>query len=127
MSIKDVRNIMAAAVEAKLGFKCWPKVPAVFNPPVACIRHNAGNWDTNLPRSTAIRRFELIVAIPETLSPEEAQDSLDTLIETDIVKDAVEKADYAGKANYARVIGYRDCGEPVLDVYIGVRFDIEVR
>lgn len=126
MTIADIRTLMAAAIQTATNLKVFAYVPSVVNPPLAILRPVSGDWDTNLPRSTPRRNFELTVVIPATLLMEEAQQTIDSYLETDKIKDAIEKADYQGKCNYARVVGWRGYGDTVLDQYIGVRFDIVV-
>ncbi len=123
--IADVKAVIAAAVTAA-GIKCFNNVPSVINPPMAVLKLTSGDWDTNLPRSTPRMRFELTVAMPAPLEMEEPQQNIDALLETDKIRDAIENADYTGKANYARVVGWRNYGEPVIDQYLGVVFDIVV-
>ena len=126
MTIADVRTIMAAAIESVTGLKCSAYVPEVIHPPLAILKPVSGNWDFNAPRSMPRRTFELTIVIPAALLIQEAQETLDSYLETDKIKDAIEKANYQGKCNYTRVIGWRGYGDTVLDQYIGVRFDIIV-
>ena len=126
MSLAEVRTILAAAVVSVTGLKCIAYVPSVVNPPLAILKPTSGDWDTNLPRSTPRRNFELIIVIPSTLSLEETQQTLDSYLETDKIKDAIEKAPNQGKYNYARVIGWRNYGDTVIDTYAGLKFDIVV-
>jgi hypothetical protein len=126
MTVSGVRSVIAAAVKAVTGLECHATVPDVIQPPLAILRPVSGDWDMNLPRSSTRNRYELTIVLPAGLSLEEAQDTLDAYLESAQLRDAIEKANYAGQANYARVIGWRDYAQTVLDQYIGVRFDIVV-
>lgn len=126
MTVSGVRSVIAAAVTNVTGLACHATVPDVIQPPLAILRPVSGDWDMNLPRSMSRNRYELTIVLPAGLSIEEAQDTLDGYLESAQLRDAIEKANYAGQANYARVIGWRDYASTVLDQYIGVRFDIIV-
>jgi hypothetical protein len=127
MTIANIRAKMADAVTLVTGLTCLPNVPSVIHPPVAILKPTAGNWDLTLPRVAPEINWDLILIVPAAMLVEEAQTQLDSYLEGDQLKDAIQGADYLPDANYARVIRWRSYGEPVLEQYIGVILEIVTR
>lgn len=126
--LQSVRTIMAAALTAA-GLKTVSVIPAVIQPPMGILKPVSGNWDTTLPRTIPMDKYELTVVLPAAMDPETAQKSLDDFLDTaGKIKAAIEGAAYLSAGiNYARVTGWRNYGDAVMIgevAYIGVIFDI---